>query len=64
MKNICLVEYNSHCIKKMNNNGKIEIFAGSYGNKGNEDGLLLESKFNYPFGIAMNEFSIYVSDSF
>lgn len=62
MKNIWIVEYQSHCIKKMNNNGEIEIFSGSYRNEGNEDGLLLESKFNYPFGITMNNSSIYISD--
>ena len=63
MKNIWIVEHFSHCIMKMNNNGEIEIFAGSEGKSGNEDGLLLESKFYHPWGIAMNNSSIYISDS-
>ena len=62
--NLLFVESGSHCIKKMNlNNGEISLFAGSEeGKEGNLDGLLLESRFNYPWDIAMNNSSIYISD--
>ena len=64
--NLLFVESESNCIKKMNlNNGEISLFAGSEeGNKGNLDGLLLESRFNYPFDIIMNNSSIYISDCY
>ena len=63
--NLLFVESGSNCIKKMNlNNGEISLFAGSEeGDRGNLDGLLLESRFNYPFDIIMNNSSIYISDS-
>ena len=63
--NILFVESESNCIKKMNlNNGEISIFAGSEeGDGGNLNGLLLESRFNYPFDITMNNSSIYISDA-
>jgi len=61
--NLLFVESGSHCIKKMNLNGEISLFAGSEeGNYGNLDGLLLESRFNFPFDITMNNTSIYISD--
>ena len=62
--NLLFVESESNCIKKMNlNNGEISLFAGfEEGKEGNLDRLLLESRFNFPFDIIMNNSSIYISD--
>ena len=58
---ILFTEYVSNRIGRMNSiTGDIRTFAGS--EEGHSDGLLLESTFRYPCGIAMDRSSIYIYD--
>ena len=59
---ILLVESIDHRIRKVSpSSGEIRPFAGSE-EEGHSNGLLLESTFRYPHGIAMDRSSIYISD--
>ena len=61
--NVFFVDSRLSCIKKISSSGEETLFAGSVGDEGNVDGLLSESRFDFPYDIAVNRNSIYISDN-
>ncbi|MEG2441904.1 MAG: hypothetical protein RSB37_10395, partial [Acetivibrio sp.] len=59
--NLYVSDTNHHVIKKIDNQGKITIFAG--GKKGCKDGTLKEARFFEPMGLFYKEGILYIADS-
>ncbi len=61
--NMFVADYGNHCIRMVSADNIVTTVAGQPGNSGYEDGGPVESKFNSPWGVAVNEQGdIYIAD--
>lgn len=61
--NLYIADSGNHCIRKIDLNGEVTLYAGQPGNSGYSDGLPKESLFNQPTGLALDsEGVLYVAD--
>lgn len=61
--NLFIADYNNHCIRMLSADGIVTTVAGQPGKAGYRDGGPVESQFNQPWGVAVNEQGdIYIAD--
>lgn len=61
--NLFIADYNNHCIRMLSADGVVSTVAGQPGTAGYRDGGPVESLFNQPWGVAVNENGeIYIAD--
>lgn len=61
--NMFVADYGNHCIRMVSADNIVTTVAGQPGSSGYEDGGPIESKFNNPWGVAVNEQGdIYIAD--
>ncbi|MDR2283141.1 MAG: IPT/TIG domain-containing protein [Sphingobacterium sp.] len=61
--NMFIADYGNHCIRMLSADGIVTTVAGQPGKSGYKDGGPVESLFNQPWGIAVNEQGdIYIAD--
>lgn len=62
--NIIYTETNGHTIRRISlEDGMVSTIAGSYTQAGNADGLPLNARFNYPYGICTDdEYNFYIAE--
>ncbi|ERJ59431.1 IPT/TIG domain-containing protein [Sphingobacterium paucimobilis] len=61
--NMFIADYGNHCIRMLSASGIVTTVAGQPGKSGYKDGGPIESLFNQPWGVAVNEQGdIYIAD--
>ncbi|TJZ61141.1 hypothetical protein FAZ15_08010 [Sphingobacterium olei] len=61
--NMFIADYGNHCIRMLSADGIVTTVAGQPGTAGYKDGGPVESQFNQPWGVAVNEQGdIYIAD--
>lgn len=61
---LIVADAGSHTIKKIKQNGEIELIAGTENKKGFQDGEAKSALFNAPIGIAVAENKVFVADTY
>jgi sugar lactone lactonase YvrE len=62
--NLYVTDSDSHVIRKITSAGVVSTLAGLDGNQGSADGAGSDARFNYPTGIAADDFgNVYVADT-
>ncbi|WP_445716603.1 T9SS type A sorting domain-containing protein [Flavobacterium sp.] len=60
--NVFVSDTSNHCVRKITPSGDVSTFAGS--GSGDQDGQGVNAKFNFPFGIAIDNFdNLYIADA-
>ncbi len=63
--NIYVADTNNHTIRGISQSGNVLTLAGTPGTVGSADGIGAAARFNYPYGLTIDNFgTIYVSDTF
>ncbi|MGI6243979.1 MAG: IPT/TIG domain-containing protein [Prevotella sp.] len=61
--NMFIADYGNHCVRMLSSDGVVSTVAGQPGKAGYKDGGPVESQFNHPWGVAVNEQGeIYIAD--
>ncbi len=62
--NLYVADTGNHLVRKILRGGAVTTMGGKAGSPGSADGLAADSKFNEPYGVAVNESGdVYVADS-